>query len=349
MLTLDFSRPVSVLNTHTNDEAFQAALELCKQWLIGKQYFTFRTSGSTGTPKTIRISRKRMEWSAAATNRFLDIKRSDHFLCCLPVTSIGGAMVLIRAIQARASCTIIKPNLHPLNFITARHTYTITSFTPAMVADMNEKKHAQKLKRFRHILLGGAPLSTSLEMHLAQIANNMYHTYGMTETVSHIAIRKLMLQPYFQVLDGVKIKTNSDGCLCIKSPSTSNRWLQTNDMAVISAYNQFQITGRKDFVINSGGIKVQPEIVEKAILELLPQTAGCVVVGLPHAQLGSSVAAVVSGVSLTASLTRQWDKKLKRILPAYFAPRQWINISKIPLTHTGKPDRIALVNALTNS
>jgi O-succinylbenzoic acid--CoA ligase len=339
LLNLDFSNQQHVFDIYASDEYQQQVLDFCKRWLQGAQKFLFHTSGSTGVPKQIWIDRKRLEASATATLALLNVSEQDHFLCCLPIQNIGGAMVLIRAMMAKASCTVLQPTLTPLNLLLAQHNFTVASFVPSQLTQLDDRKICSVFEQIATVLVGGAPIRVSLETQLAACKNTIYHTYGMTETVSHIAVRKIGHESSFQTLPGISINLNDEQCLCIKAAVTDDKWIATNDVAELISSNQFRIIGRKDFVINTGGVKVPAEVVEALLCSLLPSGADAIIVPTDDEQFGQVVTAIVSGIDETSPLLPKIQSDLKDKLPPYYAPRKWIFVDQIPYTAAGKPDR----------
>jgi O-succinylbenzoic acid--CoA ligase len=342
LLHLDFSIEKNVINAHASDSYHQQVLTFCKRWLQGAQRFVFYTSGSTGKPKRVLIGRKRLEASAQATNATLNFSGHDHFLCCLPIQNIGGAMVLIRAMMAKATCTILEPSLSPLLSLPLQHTYTVASFVPAQLNDLNNIALRSKFEKIKTVLIGGAPILQHLENNLKQCKNQIYHTYGMTETVSHIALREIHLESAFHALSGINIQLNEEQCLCVQGIVTGGKWIVTNDIAELTDTHTFQIVGRKDFVINTGGVKVHADQVEAALMALLPNGADAIIVPTRDEQFGQVVTAIVSGIDENSPLLPSIQSELKSRLPPHHSPRKWVFVEQIPYTAAGKPDRRAM-------
>lgn len=344
LLHLDFSNPQRLLQAQAADEYQQQVIAFCTRWQQGAQKFLFHTSGSTGAPKPIWIGRKRLEASATATVSLLNITQHDHFLCCLPQQNIGGAMLLIRAMVAGAKCTVAQPTLTPLSLLSTQHNFTVASFVPSQLTQLHEHQIKFVFEKITTVLVGGAAIEPRLEGLLQQCKNRIYHTYGMTETVSHVALREIHHDNMFRALPGVQLKLNDEQCLCIKGEVTGGKWILTNDIAELSASNQFRIIGRKDFVINTGGVKVHADVVEAVLLSLLPTGANAMIVPTKDDQFGQIVTAVVSGIDEHSPLLPTIQQQLKSKLPPYHAPRKWLFVEQLPYTTTGKPDRRAMEN-----
>ncbi len=239
----------------------------CQAWRDGSKEFTFHTSGSTGVPKPIVISRKRLYLSAKMTGDWLKLEKGDVALLSLPPTYIAGAMVLVRALVHDLALVLVEPCQNPLNQIPPQDIH-LASFVPTQWATMIESGVllTDYFQRAKGILLGGASVSDSLRK---DYGFPVYETYGMTETVSHIAFRTWN-QSYFQTLPGVQISQNDEDCLLICAPVTDNKWIDTRDVVEWVAADQFVLKGRLDRVINSGGIKLQPEKIEQVYRSLTP-------------------------------------------------------------------------------
>ena len=240
--------------------------DFCRQWELGKNEFLFHTSGSTGKPKPIYLSRTSMIESANMTKHWLNLQEGDHVLLCLPIEYIAGAMMLVRALVLKLNIVIIEPSQNPLEGITNPINIHLASFVTTQWSTILQS-NANLFAFFsdvKGILIGGSELTSSVELLTKEIQLPIFQTYGMTETSSHIAFKLISSEDtIYQCLQDVQIKMNDQGCLCINSPGTLNQWIETNDVAEIINVNQFSILGRKDFVINSGGRKIHPELIEK--------------------------------------------------------------------------------------
>ena len=237
-------------------------LAFCKLWKSGQTSFLFHTSGSTGTPKPIWVSRDAMEASALSTDDWLQLKPNDVVLACLPVQYIAGAMLLVRALVLDLKVCLISPTVNPLEGLTPI-SIQLASFVPNQWHAILES--GIDLSVFfsgtKGILLGGAALSDALKTRSMAYPFPIYETYGMTETVSHIAYRTIS-DLFFRTLGKVEIGLDERKCLKIKGLMTGNSWVQTNDIASIEDESRFEIKGRYDRVINSEGRKITFEGIE---------------------------------------------------------------------------------------
>ncbi|MDX1904135.1 MAG: AMP-binding protein, partial [Thermonemataceae bacterium] len=246
--------------------------EFCKSWLSGKAGFVVQTSGSTGTPKTIEVSRKQMEASVKMSQKAFNWQGGEKALLSLPTQFIGGKMMLVRAMMLDWHIYLQESSANP--FAHLSEPFDFLSFTPYQIQNILEKSPEKVflLNQAKNIILGGASLSNNLENIIQNtLQSPVYHTYAMTETLSHIAIRRINgnnNSEWFEVLEGVKIRLDNRQCLCITSPSTEYKELISNDLAEIKQERYFKVLGRVDNIINSGGIKISLESIEKVAEEI---------------------------------------------------------------------------------
>ncbi|HSN76462.1 MAG TPA: AMP-binding protein [Anaerolineae bacterium] len=339
----------------------RAALDFCRRWLNGQTEFVVHTSGSTGAPKPITLRREQMQASAHATGEALGLAAGMRSLVCLPVRYIAGQMMLVRGLELDLAMTLVEPASDPLASLPADAAFDFTAVVPLQLQALLDgpADYRERLDRMTAVLVGGAPVSAALEQQVQALAAPVYHTYGMTETATHIALRRLNgpgASPVFHPLPGVEIAVDDRGCLRLKGLMTLDRWLQTNDLVEMVPSHlspatchlpprTFRWLGRWDNVINSGGVKVQVETVEAAVGQAW-QALGLderrfFIAGLPDERLGQAVTLVVEGEALPAALEFGLHAALTQSLPAYQAPRQIIAITRFVETATGKIDRHA--------
>jgi O-succinylbenzoic acid--CoA ligase len=362
----------------------RAALDFCQRWLAGQEEFVVHTSGSTGAPKPIVLRRAQMEASARATGAALGLAAGMAALVCLPVRYIAGQMMLARGLTLGLAMTLVEPASDPLAGLPASARFDFTAVVPLQLQTLLDGPagYAQRLNRVQAILVGGAPLSAALEQRAQSVTAPLYHTYGMTETATHIALRRINgpdASPWFHPLPGVAIDIDPRGCLRINGPMTLGHWLQTNDLVALSSpphppptalrppfaadrspftdhrspitvHPSFRWLGRWDNVINSGGVKVQVERVEAAVeqawLALGLAERRSFVAGLPDERLGQMVALVIEGEALLPAQETALRAALAHLLPVYEAPRQVVYTPHFAETATGKIDRGANLERL---
>lgn len=322
----------------------QASLSFCHNWLNGKSSFELQSSGSTGRPKTIQVSRAQMSSSAKATGDFLGIGPEANLLCCLNTAMIAGRMMLVRAIEWDSQLYLVEPASNPLlSFPTNKH-FDFATMVPLQLEACLEDGHAREmLGNIRHLLIGGAPLGEALREKAAKLPNKLFQTYGMTETVSHIALANLKAEGplTYQPLPGVQVRQNSEGSLEIKAPMSNDRWISTHDIVEMTIEGGFIWKGRADFTINTGGIKVQPEEIEKSagkVMERLFPGQRYFVTSLPNSKLGQKVVLVIEGQQGDQDPV-QVINALKHELPPFHSPKKLLFVPKFADTASHKINR----------
>jgi O-succinylbenzoic acid--CoA ligase len=267
-----YSKSQDLPNLEELPEFAQVAFTFCRDWLAGQETFTQQTSGSTGVPKLQVLSRAQMEASATATGDFFETTNSGHLLCCLNPAFIAGKMMLVRALVWDCPITLVEPSANPLLSLEAQISFV--ALVPLQVeAILAEKKSRLLLQAIPHVLIGGAALPHKTQQGLVQQGIRAWQSFGMTETVSHIALAPIETgELVYQALPGVSIGVNEQECLWILSPMSGAEKIQTNDTIELRSKNTFTWLGRADFVVNSGGIKLFPEQLERRIAPLLEET-----------------------------------------------------------------------------
>lgn len=328
------------------------ALAFCQAWLRGQTDFVLHTSGSTGTPKPISLSRAQMWASARLTGQALGLRPGDPALVCLNVRYVAGIMMLVRGLELGLPLTIIEPTANPLATLDPASRFAFTALVPLQlqtILDQNQPAHLTLLNRMKAILVGGAATSPDLEQAIQRLTAPVYATYGMTETVSHIALRRLngpQASDVFTALDGVSLGTDERGCLHITSAATNFERVQTNDVALLLDAVHFRLLGRADRIINSGGVKVQPEPVETLVQETLAgfgPVPRLFVAGLPDARLGQRVVVVGERMVVEAAPWAAVQAAIRSRFGPHWVPKDWITVPTFAETPTGKVDRKAIM------
>lgn len=343
------------------------ALAFCRTWLAGQQEFTLFTSGSTGTPKPIQLTRAQMQASAHLTGQTLGLQPGDPALVCLNIHYVAGIMMLVRGLELGLPMTIIEPVGNPLAGLDPRNaTLAFIAVVPlqlqTILANPDPKGRADQLailNNMKAILVGGAATSPALEQALQEINAPIYATYGMTETVSHIALRRLngpLASDVFIALTDVDLGTDARGCLYITSAATNFERIQTNDVVDLTVAHdglkaQFRLLGRADRVINTGGVKVQPEQVERLIQTILADdtvdsgkpTPRLFVAGLPDERLGQRLVVISEREPIQAGQWQRLQHTIRELLGLYAVPKECIVVDQFAETPTGKVDQTATV------
>ena len=253
-------------------------------WLSDNPEIKLQTSGSTGEPTQLRAPKAMLSASAMTTVKALALQPKQQALLCLPVRHIAGKMMLIRALLAGLWIDVIEPTASP----TVSKTYDFTAMTPHQL-----RTSLDHLDRFKQIIVGGAPVDDSLRSALKGHASTIYSSYGMTETYSHVALQNLSAgETHYTAVDHVRFSTHGDA-LVIHAPHIGIEKLITTDCVDLISSTQFLWKGRSDHVINSGGIKLHPEQIEKALSTII--SVPFFVFGKPDKRLGQSLSIVFEG------------------------------------------------------
>ena len=317
-------------------------LTFCTAWQSGQSSFLFHTSGSTGAPKPIWVNRTAMEASALSTGNWLNLSTNDIALACLPVQYIAGAMVLVRAMVLDLRVCLVEPSVNPLQGLDPI-SIQLASFVPNQWhALLDSKLDLSSFFQFaKGILLGGAALSEELKNQSLGLSFPIYETYGMTETVSHIAFKRLS-DIYFTALENVRLQVDQRDCLKICGLVTDNEWIQTNDIVRFRDESSFEFLGRFDRVINSAGRKIHPERLEKIISNQVCQPKSFFIDALPNSVLGQQLC-----LFYTDNWSQIEQENLQRILKNHFdsweLPKQYIQLPHFQFTSSGKIDRLKSV------
>lgn len=306
-------------------------------------FITCHTSGSTGIPKAIRISKEALVLSAENTIGFFNLKPKYKASLCISVEFIAGKMMIVRALIGGMHLKVYSVNASTGNL--SLPSDFIALFPKQLGRFMNTADGIDKLKRCRNILIGGAQISKELEKQLIKNKVTVYQSYGMTETVSHIALKKTgyLQETNYKAIAGVSFET-LDGCLLIHYPKMSTTVIKTNDLVELKDAQHFKWIGRNDFVINSGGYKISPEIIEDKIQKLFSNEI--LLTGLKDLEFGEKVGLIIKGTKDSVNI-RKAD--LKSILHPYEIPKMVTFISSFERTFNGKLDRKKTASKINKS
>lgn len=309
------------------------------EWNNDSAYVEVKTSGSTGEPKRMLVEKRRMLNSARITCDFLGLKPGDTALLCMSTDYIAGKMMVVRSIERRLKLISVPPSGHPLadnyQLSTIHYQLNFAAMVPMQVYNsLQVPKEKERLMAIRHLIIGGGAIDEEMEAELRSFPNAVWSTYGMTETLSHIALRRISgpeASEWYTPFPTVKLSTNDEGCLVIDAPEVCAQTLVTNDIVELKPDGRFRIRGRKDNVICSGGIKIQIEEVEQALKKYV--RVPYIISKRKDPKFGEIV------VLLTEGDTAQVQTICQQVLPKYHQPKLYLKIDKIPLTETGKPAR----------
>ena len=354
------------------------------EWNNDSDRVLVHTSGSTGKPKPMMVEKKRMLNSARITCDFLGLKPGDSALLCMSLDYIAGKMVVVRSIERHLHLISVSPSGHPLKDINLKDAngkdingeITFAAMVPMQVYNtLQVPEERERLTHIRHLIIGGGAIDASLEKELRSLPGNIaiWSTYGMTETLSHIALRRINgaeASEWYQPFDSVKISQTDEGCLVIDAPLVCAETLLTNDIVEIEPYIynkvekhdkeekhdkveklRFRIKGRKDNVICSGGIKIQIEEVEALLKPHLEkpfmiakkkdEKFGEIAVLLTEDEDIKKVEATIR--RLLSGKSDDSNKSSESKSHKYWIPREYLHVDHLPLTETGKPKRSILL------
>ena len=289
-------------------------------WFDGKSYMEMHTSGSTGIPKIIRVDKQAMVNSALATGDFFELHAGNKALHCLPVKYVAGKMMLVRAMILGLDLEFVAPSSHPLRNVDG-------NFDFAAMVPLQARNSLSDLHRIKKLIVGGAKINSAVENQLIKLPTQVYETYGMTETISHIAAKSVG-EKAFTVLPNVTISYDDQNCLVIHAPRVSDDVIATNDIVELVNENQFIFLGRIDNVINSGGIKLLPEQIEEKLAgKIEPRYF---ISSKEDKELGEKVILVIEGDSFTV------DTSIFDELDKYEKPKEILFVPKFKETGNGK-------------
>ena len=324
------------------EQADEELFLFLEEWFDDRSYVPGHTSGSTGAPKEIQLSKADMRASARMTNAFFAIGRESVLLLCLSVSYIAGKMMVVRALEAGAELLTVKVSSHPLR-ITGQEEYVdrridLAAMVPMQVVDELPCLFLTSLD------IEGAPVSVALEERLKKIPTQCYATYGMTETVSHIALKKLNSDPAYFALGEVGFEQDERGCLIIDAPHLQARRFVTNDMVRLHGNKRFEWLGRFDYVINSGGIKLFPELIEQKLVRSIP--GRFFITSRPDEVLGESVLLALEGAHWDFVSLQLLLQKIRPLLGRFELPKAFVVSPFFRETTSGKVVRTLPENAV---
>ena len=307
-----------------------------QEWYDPKDHVIGHTSGSTGIPKEIRLLKKDMLALARLTNEFFNIRPESNLLLCLSPTYIAGKMMIVRTILSGANLITVKPSSSPLQNIA--EDIDFAAMVPMQVeTSLSTPETASKLAHIKQIIIGGAAVSPILEQQLQQIPTACYGTYGMTETVSHIALRQINgkeKSPYYFALGNVTFEKDERECLIIHAPHLQQQTFITNDIIQLSDTTHFEWLGRHDNVINSGGVKLFPEKIETRIAPLITQRF--FITSEQDSRLGQKAVLVIESEPWSETECQKLLAQLRPYLSPYEIPKAIYFQEHFKETYSGK-------------
>ncbi|WP_010135113.1 AMP-binding protein [Ochrovirga pacifica] len=343
-----------------NGEHFESQLELIsfsedvsedlfwflQEWFSDSETLIVKTSGSTGTPKLIAIQKEYMRNSAKATGAFFELGAETKALCCLSTEYIAGKMMVVRALELGWHLDVVEPISNPLE--DSFETYDFCAMVPMQV-----KASLWDLQLVKKLIIGGGVVSVGLQEQLQQVSTECFATYGMTETVTHIAVKKLNLvsssaiedtkyrigkwTSNYKLLPDITISQDERDCLVINAPLLSDEKVITNDIVKIHSETEFEWLGRFDNVINSGGVKLHPEQIERELSKIISQRF--FVAGKSDETLGEKLILVIEGEEISLNFS-------SLELSKYEVPKEVFFVKQFVLTETQKIQRQKTINLI---
>lgn len=313
------------------DESYKSIGKFLLNWFDDASYIEVQTSGTTGKPKLIKIEKQAMVASALATGDFFNLQPGNKALLCLSADYIAGKMMLVRAIILGLELDVVPTSSFPLQKVTKEYDFV------AMVPIQVENSKAQ-LNQIKKLLIGGASLSELLKSKLKNVNTEVYETFGMTETITHIAAKNIN-EDYFQALPNVTLSVDSRNCLTINAPKVTNEIIITNDMVDLISETEFKWLGRFDNVINTGGVKVFPEQIEKKLQDAISDRF--FIAGVKDEKFGEKVILVIESKNDLKLNTNTFEN-----LSKYEKPKEVFFVANFVETATHKINRKATLEKL---
>lgn len=313
--------------------------EFLREWHDGSDKIMVHTSGSTGKPKPLMVAKRRMEASARTTCSFLGLRPGDTALLCLSLDYIAGKMMVVRSIVSDLRLTCVEPAGHPFSLLRdePRVDFDLVAMVPMQVYNtLRVPAERERLMRVGNLIIGGGAVDEAMAAELRDFPNAVWSTYGMTETLSHIALRRLSgpdAGEWYTPFASVRVSINSGGCLVVDAPEVCEEVLVTNDLAELAPDGRrFRIIGRADNVICSGGVKIQIEEVERRLKPHLPFPFA--ITRRKDSRFGEIVVLLMQSDDVDAAMA-----VCGKVLPRYWQPRHYVSVASLPMTETGKPAR----------
>lgn len=311
--------------------------DFIQEWRNTDSFIKVHTSGSTGIPKEIKLDKDFVRESGRRTINFFKLNENSHLHSCISPDFIGGKMMAVRAEMLECKFSWEKPSNQSLSALCTRDSaLDLVAVVPSQMKFIIENQ--DNLPIIKNIIVGGAPIPMELRIKIAKSGLNAYETYGMTETASHIALRKICeCEDYFKVLDGIAISTDNRGCLVI---SMAGKEISTNDLAEIKGDNEFKILGRIDNMIITGAKKVNPLDIENALAEII--SVPFMITGFPDEKWGEKIVLLLQAKANQLISRDNLMNQMRTLLPSWQVPKEILFVSSFPTTANGKLKRSKL-------
>ena len=303
----------------------------------GDGSITARTSGTTGEPKELHFSASDLRASARLTGHTFHLKHGERALLCLPCSFIAGRMMLVRGFVIGLDLHVIDPSGPVLEKLAPSDRFRFAAMVPQQLHRALQDDRQRVEQQFDTILLGGGPVSAALEQDIRGLNVRVFHSYGSTETLTHVALRELTGTRYtsvFTAIGDITFDEDARGCLIINTPHLSTRRHVTNDLVDLLDDNHFVWRGRYDNMVLSGGRKINPEALETRTAGLLPYAH--YFAAYEEEGHGQGLLLVVESDRTAADLARELNDLLRGELGRQELPRRLITVRHMPRTSSGK-------------
>ena len=317
-------------------EVSEESAEFLDAWFDEKAYIEVQTSGSTGNPKRIQLHKFHMVNSAMSTGSYFNLGSGTKALLCLSPHFIAGKMMWVRALELGWNLDIAKNYSQPLEGVNSK--YDFVAMVPLQV-----QQSLLQLNQVQKLIVGGGVVSPQLRSSLQSLTTEVFATYGMTETITHIAVQRLNRTKathtaLYEALPSVELSTDERGCLVIDAAFVSEARVITNDIVELHSKTRFRWVGRYDSIVNSGGVKLQPEAIEAKIGKVL--NGRFMVCGIPDERLGEKLGLIVEGSKEAIDAKEAIQTFLRGAnLEKYEVPKVICFVDVFVLTETGKIQR----------
>jgi O-succinylbenzoic acid--CoA ligase len=320
-----------------DDDEF-ALYEFIQQWLSPSEFIEVSTSGSTGTPTIMTLEKRQFIESAEMTCNYFGLREGLNMLLCLSAEYIAGKMMVVRAFVSGANLFTVPPSGNPLEGIEQKIDFT--AMVPLQVQNTIADPATSRIFSYiNNVIIGGAALSPKLQHELESFPNHIYSTFAMTETLSHIALKRLNgpgKKDLYELLNGITVAEDDRGCMVINAPHLSPNPIVTNDIIVKTDNKHFHWLGRFDNVINSGGVKIYPESIEEKLAPLFPSNR-FFITSLPDDTLGQKVVMVIEDSSSVDA--EKLNTEIEKLIGKFEVPKEYFTIAEFAETATGKIQR----------
>lgn len=324
----------------------QDIITFALEWLDERNsFFWVPTSGSTGAARKISVSRKQMVQSALATGDHFNLQPGNKVLLALPAHFIAGKMMIVRAMVLGLDLYYLPPEISVIEYVT--EDFDFCALIPLQLQFAIDHELHHQIEKIKMIIIGGAPLSADYQEKIKYLKPHFFATYGMTETITHIAIKSLNRPEsshHYSCLPGIAIDKDENDCLRIFSDRLPQKVIQTHDRIKLISDQEFDILGRADFVINSGGLKIQPEEIEAELKSLIKFEF---MIGYKQdALLGQKLVLMIEAQEGQVD-TEKIFEQMKSKLAKNHVPKEIVLVPKLFRTENHKMDRLRNVKLLS--